>query len=586
MEASALQAPSGVGRFRGSVSTPFLRLRSDEQLVELFRAGHEDAFRVIHDRYRARLFAYTRQMLPNSRPDAEDALQDVFIRAYSGLRANNRDLALRAWLYRVAHNRCVDQLRRNMPILTDEIEVTSRDVSTDPMAAVEQREDLRKLVADVQRLPDQQRSALLLREMSGMSYQELADSMELSVPAIKSLLVRARTGLNAAAEARNTDCASIRAEIVESHDQGSRPSALTRRHLHDCATCQQYRESVRGVSKSLAALIPAGPLVLGLKLLGIGSAYSAAAYSGSAGAGAAAGGAAAGGAAAGGAGAAVAGGAAAAAGGAAAGGAAVGGAAAGSAIVGGVSASHIAAIIAAAAAAGGAVAVTHHASTPHSGVATVHPAASVISKAVHRAVANGYSPAAAVAPVAPIAAAAGTATPAAPSSTPAVSALRHSGATAGGAGTATSAGASAKTPTTTAASPTTSTTPAGTTVSTTASAVSPTTTTASPAGTSTGATSSSATSSTAAAATPGATSSTTAASGAPTSSTGDSSATTAARTDSTAQSSANTPSTSTPSTASATTSPSTTSGSTDGTDGTDATDGTDTTAASPQTAAQ
>ena len=112
MEASALHAPAGLARARISVGAPLLRLRSDDQLLALFRAGNEDAFRVIHDRYRQRLFAYTRQMLPGSAQDAEDALQDVFVRAYAGLRANRRELTLRPWLYRVAHNRCVDELRR------------------------------------------------------------------------------------------------------------------------------------------------------------------------------------------------------------------------------------------------------------------------------------------------------------------------------------------------------------------------------------------------------------------------------------------------------------------------------------------
>ena len=91
MEASALPAPAAVTRTRPSLGShrppALLRLRSDEQLVALFRAGHDDAFRVIHDRYRQRLFAYTRQMLPH-RQDAEDALQDIFVRAYAGLRAN------------------------------------------------------------------------------------------------------------------------------------------------------------------------------------------------------------------------------------------------------------------------------------------------------------------------------------------------------------------------------------------------------------------------------------------------------------------------------------------------------------------
>src|SRR3979409_1291081 len=104
MEASALQAPARLARTRISIGAPLLRLRSDEQLVALFRAGNDEAFRVIHDRYRQRLFAYTRQMLPSSRQDAEDALQDVFIRAYSSLRSNDRELAVPAGLHGIADN--------------------------------------------------------------------------------------------------------------------------------------------------------------------------------------------------------------------------------------------------------------------------------------------------------------------------------------------------------------------------------------------------------------------------------------------------------------------------------------------------
>src|SRR5947208_7963241 len=132
MEASALQAPAGLARTRISIGAPLLRLRSDEQLVALVRAGNEEAFRVIHDRYRQRLFAYVRQMLPGSQHDAEDALQDTFVRAYTGLRATHRKLALRAWLYRVAHNRCIDDLRRPKAQVTDTVELIS-DPESDPI---------------------------------------------------------------------------------------------------------------------------------------------------------------------------------------------------------------------------------------------------------------------------------------------------------------------------------------------------------------------------------------------------------------------------------------------------------------------
>ena len=108
MEASALPTP--LTRTRAPLSVGLLRLRSDEQLVALFRGGSDDAFRAIHDRYRARLLAYARQMLHGAIGDPEDALQDVFMRAYRALRASERPVILRAWLYRIAHNRCIDEL--------------------------------------------------------------------------------------------------------------------------------------------------------------------------------------------------------------------------------------------------------------------------------------------------------------------------------------------------------------------------------------------------------------------------------------------------------------------------------------------
>lgn len=282
MEASALQAPADVPRSRLSLGASLLRLRSDEQLVALFRAGHDEAFRVIHDRYRQRLFAYTRQMLPGSRQDAEDALQDVFVRAYAGLRANDRELALRAWLYRVAHNRCVDELRRPAPPAPEVLELV-RTPHADPIAEAERRESLQRLIADVRRLPEQQRSALLMRELGGMSYVELAGALSVSVPAVKSLLVRARVSLAAAAEARETDCAEIRAELVSAHDRRVRPNAMARRHLRDCAGCREFRAEIRGVSRQFAALVPAlGPAALIANSLGIGGGGSAAAGSGAA----------------------------------------------------------------------------------------------------------------------------------------------------------------------------------------------------------------------------------------------------------------------------------------------------------------
>jgi RNA polymerase sigma factor (sigma-70 family) len=215
-------------------------------------------------------------MLP-VRQDAEDALQDIFVRAYSGLRANHRELALRAWLYRVAHNRCIDELRRPAPPPPEVIELLRSPVH-DPIAEADQRESLRRLIADVRRLPDQQRSALLMRELGGMSYADLAGALGVTVPAVKSLLVRARLGLAQALEARDTACSEIREELIVSHDRGLRPNATARRHMRDCDGCQEFRHQLRGVSRRFAAIVPTlGPLGVLANMLGIGGAGSGAA---------------------------------------------------------------------------------------------------------------------------------------------------------------------------------------------------------------------------------------------------------------------------------------------------------------------
>jgi RNA polymerase sigma factor (sigma-70 family) len=225
---------------------------------------------VIHDRYRARLLAYVRQMLPAGSADAEDALQDVFLRTYSGLRASERELALRPWLYRVAHNRCIDELRRPpLPELSDR---SARHPDGDPAVAAEQRESLRRLVQDIGRLPEQQRSALLMRELSGMSYADVADALGISVQAVKSLLVRARIGLAQSIEARDAVCVDIHQELAAAHDRGVRPSWMARRHLRDCPCCRAFRSELHTSKRQFAALLPAlGPFAILAKVFGIGA---------------------------------------------------------------------------------------------------------------------------------------------------------------------------------------------------------------------------------------------------------------------------------------------------------------------------
>src|SRR5581483_4015794 len=128
------------------------------------------------------------------------------------------------------------------------------------------------------RLPDQQRSALLMRELGGMSYADLSAALGVTVPAVKSLLVRARLALGQALAARDTACSDIREELMVAHDRGLRPGATARRHMRDCSGCREFRHDLRGVSRRLGAIVPTlGPLGVLANLLGVGGAGGGAA---------------------------------------------------------------------------------------------------------------------------------------------------------------------------------------------------------------------------------------------------------------------------------------------------------------------
>jgi RNA polymerase sigma factor (sigma-70 family) len=332
--------------------SPLLRFQSDERLIALIRSGHDGAFELLFERYRPRLLSFCRHML-GSKEDAEDVLQEVFAASYNAMRADNRELNVRPWLYRIARNRCLNHLRRPRPDGRDTMDdqigghgVTTADI-------VHKRVDFRHLLEDIHKLPETQRTALLLREIDVLSYDQIADAMETTVPSIKSLLVRARMSLAEAAEARQLTCNDVRRDLAEIAEGLKKSSPPIRRHLRDCEQCGNYRTQLRKTSTAMAIAFPLGPVLLLKKLLVAKLGISAAAGGGSA----AAGGATAGGIAAGGA--ATTG---AAATGIAAGGAATTGAAAGGMAAGGIGAVATKAITVTAATAllaGGAVEVRH-----------------------------------------------------------------------------------------------------------------------------------------------------------------------------------------------------------------------------------
>ncbi len=252
MEVSALKYSGGIGLHGRS---PLLRLQSDERLIVLIRRGNTAAFEMLVSRYESRLLAFCRHLL-GSREDAEDVLQEVLTAAFNAILADERPINVRPWLYRIARNRSLNHLRRIQAIGVDSMDHHFSEHGASTADKVHEREEFRMLVGDIHDLPETQRTALVLREMDALSYEQIAEAMETTVPSVKSLLVRARVSLAEAAEARLLSCDDVRVELAEvAEGLQRRPSPLVRRHLRDCKRCKVFQGQLKQTNKALAALL-------------------------------------------------------------------------------------------------------------------------------------------------------------------------------------------------------------------------------------------------------------------------------------------------------------------------------------------
>jgi RNA polymerase sigma factor (sigma-70 family) len=289
VEVTALK-PGVAPGLRGA--SPLLRLQPDERLIALTRRGQHAAFETLFSRYHSRLLSFCRHML-GSREDAEDVLQEVFAAAFNAVLADERPINVRPWLYRIARNRSLNHLRRASAIGVDSMDIHFAEHGLSTGDQVLRREGFRQLIGDVQQLPETQRTALLLREIDALSYEQIALTMDTTVPSVKSLLVRARISLAEAAEARKLNCDEVRGELGEVAEGLVKISPPARRHLRDCERCRTFRKLLKDNNHALAAIFPVGPLLLlkhfVLSKFGASSAAGHAAGAGSAGVGAASG---------------------------------------------------------------------------------------------------------------------------------------------------------------------------------------------------------------------------------------------------------------------------------------------------------
>ncbi len=166
----------------------------DVELVECARAGDVDAFGELVRRYERRVAVVLARLLDDGR-DVEEATQDVFVQAWRNLERFRGEAAVFTWLYRIAVNEALMRRRRRGPVLTELDEQTAAP----PVA--EEAGDLRTfLLLQLRALPFGLRAPLVLRDHEGLSNQEVAEALGLSLAATKSRIHRARMQLRAALE--------------------------------------------------------------------------------------------------------------------------------------------------------------------------------------------------------------------------------------------------------------------------------------------------------------------------------------------------------------------------------------------------
>src|SRR4249920_1903696 len=180
----------------GRLTTRFLggralRFQPDGRLVSLVRAGYESAFEEIFRRYGAALRSYAASIVTAQR--ADDVTQEAFTKAYLSLRDTDKEIQLRPWLYRIVRNTALTDSRDEPKPMLELDEARAAGMSPEELA--EQREEISRLMAGLRELPEPQRAAIVMRELEGLSHEQIATSLGLSGGAVRQSIYRARRAL-------------------------------------------------------------------------------------------------------------------------------------------------------------------------------------------------------------------------------------------------------------------------------------------------------------------------------------------------------------------------------------------------------
>jgi RNA polymerase sigma factor (sigma-70 family) len=226
-------------------------MSSEERLALRAARGDRRAFEEIYERYHQDLYRFCLAMLGNPQ-DAQDALQNTMVKVLRNLPGEEREIKLKPWLYRIARNESVETLRKRR----DTAELEPEQV---PVAAVtetaETRERLRTLLADLDQLPDRQRAALVMRELSGLDFDQIGAAFGTSAAVARQTLYEARLGLRQLEAGREMRCADVMLELSNADGRVTRRRDI-RAHLRSCADCRAFRDEIAARHGDLAALAP------------------------------------------------------------------------------------------------------------------------------------------------------------------------------------------------------------------------------------------------------------------------------------------------------------------------------------------
>lgn len=230
----------------------FDRLLSDERLTRRAVGGDEHAFAAIFRRYHQSLYRFCLTILGNPE-DAQDALQNTMMKVMRALPGEERKIELKPWLYRIAHNESIDLLRRRRE--TRELDVEQIAPGYGLAEDVATRERLRRLLVDLQELPERQREVLVMRELVGLDFEEIGTALATTDAVARQTLYEARQSLQQMEAGREMSCDLVTRALSDGDGRVTRRRDV-RAHLRSCADCRRFRDEIDSRERTLAALSP------------------------------------------------------------------------------------------------------------------------------------------------------------------------------------------------------------------------------------------------------------------------------------------------------------------------------------------